>query len=295
MWYKDKRFGKCYSMVDEKVDAVIAPEMGMSLVSFTAGDTQILDVSRTDLFLKYRKGLGPLILPHFNEEGFIPKAKKSAFSHIGYLKNNGVKHPFQHGIGRYVEWKAEASENRITGFIEGSMETNGYTFKELAGFDFKAAVTYTVIEGALEVHFSINGEKPVASGIHYYYNLVNRNTAKLEIPESEGRVRIIDFNRSLNDVLKPISVNSERQDDFFKVLKEKPVKNYSYCTLKTDKYQLQTVFTVNGKPEDVFDSLVVFSPENAGFVCIEPISYIPGEGAVKKINSGTIYLNPLSL
>ena len=293
MWYVDKKFGKCYRIGDESISAVIAPEMGMSLVNFAAGNTQILDVSRTDLFLKYRKGLGPLILPHFNEDGFIPKVKEKDFPHIMYLKKDGVKHPFQHGIGRYVKWKAEASQNSITGFIEGSMTTSpGYSFKELTGFDFKAAVTYTVIEGALEVHFSISGEKPVVSGIHYYYSLVNRNTAKVEMPGSDGSVDIIDFNRSVNDVLKPVSVKSGREDIL--PTGEKGQK-YSYCTLKTDKYTLQTIFKVDGEPEESFDSIILFSPENAGFVCVEPLSYVPHEKKAKKINSGIIYLRPLSI
>ena len=266
MWYGDKLFGKCYRLEEDSIKAVIAPEMGMSLVDFSVEDTQILDVSRTNYFLKYRKGLGPLILPHFNEEGFVPEVKESDFPHIKYLKEDGVKHPFQHGIGRYVKWKAKGKENSITGFIEGSMTVSGYTFKELAGFNFKATVSYTIREGALEIYFSISGDKPVVFGIHYYYNLVNRDTAKVEIPRQDGGIGIIRFNRNYNDDLKPAS---------------------NFVTLTTDKYSLETTFKSAENSEDYFNSVVIFSPENESFVCIEPLSYMPG------VNSGTVFLKPL--
>ena len=88
--------------------------MGMSLFSFNIDGCEILDLSRKNEFLKSRKGLGPIIFPHFNHFAFAPQetlALTEAFNHIKALKELGVRHPFQHGIGRYVPWQYTISNN----------------------------------------------------------------------------------------------------------------------------------------------------------------------------------------
>ncbi|GEM_PF-1698820 len=280
MWIEKKPFGSCFELSSGSIRALVAPEMGMSLASFTIGGIQILDTSRLKDFLLTRKGLGPLILPHFNCEGFSPEDKieelKEKFPHIEELEKIGVDHPFQHGLGRYVSWYAEESEDSITGFLTGDMQYMGYKLKTLAGFDFEARVSFRIAPDSLIVAFDVTGEKPIATGIHYYYDLVDRNSAEIELTERDGSTRKIKLDRPYDDTFHPGS----RFGD------------YTNCSLKTRNYRLDTVFKVKGKPEEIFESLVIFSPEESGFICIEPLSYYPGKGPTKTQNSGVIMLRP---
>ena len=130
-----EKFGKSVELEEGGIRAVIAPEMGMSLVAFSVDGEQILDISREEIFLQTRKGLGPLILPHFNHAEKFPEIDHDKFPHIKPLFAMGVTDPFQHGVGRYACWNFEAGDNFAAGRISGSEIFNGYSMKEIAGFD----------------------------------------------------------------------------------------------------------------------------------------------------------------
>jgi hypothetical protein len=74
-----------------------------------------------------------------------------------------VKHPFQHGIGRYVPWKYSSSDQSIRGSINGRMICKEYSLSELNGFAFDATVVYTFAADSLEISFEVKGERPVAA------------------------------------------------------------------------------------------------------------------------------------
>ncbi len=286
MWIEDSFFKRCFELKKDGLRALIAPEMGMTLIDFRVSDISLLDRSTEDDFLAYRKGLGPLILPHFNQNGYIPeKLDEKLFPHILVLREHGIKHPFQHGIARYVPWRVERVDERedessITGIITGEDRFSGIELKMLTGFNFVARVSYRLTSEGLFVAFDVRGEEPVVTGIHFYYDLVNRETAELEFMDSEGNRRVLGFgNREFDDVFIPGSKFGD----------------YSTCTLKTESYKLDTVFKFRGLPEEVFESLVVFSPGDASFVCIEPLSYNPKGIATKRYNSGVILLRPVAL
>jgi hypothetical protein len=271
-----KEFGRVISLRGEGIEISVAPDMGFSLVSFIRNGVQLLDLDLADQFFRCRKGLGPLIVPHFNQEAGIPQFDRDAFPHIQELEKLGIKHPFQHGLGRYVPWKFSVGKHAIVGRIEGDMKCNGYKMSSLAGFDFSARVGYELIPGGLEISFMLEGENPVAAGIHFYYNLFSKNTATVLIPEDMmgGQVRM-DFGHSINQVF---------------AFKKAPREAQMVCTLSTDAYSLNTSFQYGGAQEDSFDSLVVFAPAGSNFACIEPISYIVGERNAKRRFHGKIQL-----
>ena len=60
-------FGNEIRVGNDSVGIVVAPEMGFSLVSLCWRGLEILDTNLKEDFLSVRKGLGPLILPHFNQ------------------------------------------------------------------------------------------------------------------------------------------------------------------------------------------------------------------------------------
>ena len=168
---------------NKKIKAVISPEWGMALMDFSVYDRSILNQYLKNDFYQNRKGLGPIILPHFNQdspvqfENIAPIDKKyKLFPHIKHLQELGIWHPFQHGIGRYVTWNSQENNNTIVGTITGDDTMDNMTLKELNGFDFNSKITYRLFDNYMSIQLEVSGEKPVASGIHFYYDLVNEKS-----------------------------------------------------------------------------------------------------------------------
>jgi galactose mutarotase-like enzyme len=269
-------FGREVVLKNEELEIAVAPEMGFSVVGFRWRGLEILDPRSKADFLAVRKGLGPLILPHFNQFASAPQIDKKVFPHIPILESRGVSHPFQHGIGRYVPWKYDLHGDSIHGMIDGGMSYNGYTLSELNGFDFSARVAYTMTTDGIEVAFDVRGEHPVAAGIHFYYALSEKAKTSVVLPESSlaGALRL-HFDEPL--------------DRRF-AMKEAQLKTEAVCTLETPKYSLMTCFPTGGAPVKSFDTLIVFCPADATFVCIEPISYRVGDQNKKNHFLGRIRL-----
>jgi hypothetical protein len=266
-------YGKTVCLSNNGYEVVVAPEMGFSIVGLHWKGINILADGSEQDFLLTRKGLGPLILPHFNQFGFIPSIDKHKFPHIQALENIGIRHPFQHGIGRYVPWKNKSEGTKITGEIDGDIVIQGYRYAELAGFDFKALVTYDLTSHGLLIAIDIRGEKPVAAGIHFYYNLFSKEAARIFLPRYVQN-EPITCDKSLNNVYDVAASN----------------QTSASCFLHTEKYSLETSFSTGTTPETSFDSLVVFHPEKSNFICIEPISYMLMTTNTKMNFQGTITL-----
>jgi hypothetical protein len=284
------------------IEAVVSPEMGMSLVHFSINHIPLLQKSRKDDFLEARKGLGPLILPHFNQRPSFPKVPEEVLencTHINYLKKLGVKDPFQHGIGRYAEWEYEVKEKEngvsVTGILAGKADFKGIPVSEIVGFDFTAFVTYTLSEGSLSVKFDITGEEPVAAGIHFYYTLPSEggSSASLSVDsigklEDDSLFEFSDHQRKGKFYDLPLEGG---HDTVFYPVNE--ADGFARYKLVTPGYRLDTRVKIEGNKEQTFDSVVVFNPEGSDFVCIEPLSEENGLVPSKKKFSGEIILHPI--
>ena len=251
----------------------------MSLVAFTVGGVSVLDESRQQQFLDIRKGLGPLIVPHFGAGPFRPDVGLGSIPHVARLKALGVEDPFQHGVGRYSAWTFEADGEQVRGTIDGNTRLAGIPLADLEGFGFEAAVTYELDAEGLKITFDLAGEKPVAGGIHFYYDLVNRQTALAELsveeaPSDDQALRL-DFRGAHN---KGYHARGTRDS----------------CThrLTTDRYTLDTTVPVRGQASQTFDSVILFSPEGQQFACVEPISYRHDGPNPKRAFQGAIRLTP---
>jgi hypothetical protein len=272
-------FGECVEIEAGQMRACISPGLGMSLVAFTVGDISILDESRQQQFLDIRKGLGPLILPHFGRGPFRPDVDLGLIPHVARLKAAGIEDPFQHGVGRYSAWAFETDEKRVRGTINGNSRLAGIPLADLEGFPFEAAVTYGLDAEGLKITFELAGAQPVAGGIHFYYDLVDRQTAIAELPVEEApadeRVLRVDFRQAHDSGYHPRST-----------------RNLCIYRLTTERYTLDTTVRVRGQKSQTFDSVILFSQEGQQFACIEPISYRHGEPNHKRTFKGTILLTP---
>lgn len=272
-------FGACVELAVGRTRALISPGLGLSLVEFSVGGVSVLDSSRLRQFLEIRKGLGPLILPHFGESAFRPPHDLSAIPHTTLLRDAGVGDPFQHGVGRYCSWAFETDGESVRGTIDGNTRLGGIPLAELEGNAFDAAVTYALDGDGLRIGFDLSGDKPVAGGIHFYYDLVDRKTSHVELPVEEapaGRAALrLDFGQAHNTVYHPRGTTD-------------------FCTfrLTTGRYVLDTTVQVRGEEERTFDSMVLFSPAGEPFACIEPISYRRELENHKRAFRGDILLAP---
>ena len=259
------------------LEVLIAPELGFSLMSFTRDGRELLDPGAEGAFMKTRKGLGPLILPHFNQDGPRPRAAVEGFPHVAELARLGVDHPFQHGVGRYAPWRAEASRDSVTGRLDGGMRWKGILLSDLAGMDFSAAVTFRLRDEGLGISFDLRGDGPVAAGIHFYYRLEGRSGARVRLPRCLREApEELDLSQPVNRVFVVEAAGKER----------------AVCRLESGNGVLDTIFPVGGDPQESFGSLVIFSPAGADFACVEPVSYPVGEGNTKKTFRGDILLVP---
>jgi hypothetical protein len=272
-------FGECIELEAGLIRACISPGLGMSLVAFSVGGASILDESRLRQFLDIRKGLGPLILPHFGIHPFRPDADLGSIPHVARLKASGVEDPFQHGVGRYSAWAFGADGEKVRGTIDGNTRLAGIPLADLEGFGFEAAVTYGLDAEGLKITIDLSGEQPVAGGIHFYYDLVNRQTAfaELSVEEApaENRKLRLDFQQAHNTGYR-----------------SRGTRDHGTHRLTTDRYTLDTTVLVRGRESRTFDSVILFSPEGQQFACVEPISYRHGERNHKRAFQGTILLAP---
>jgi len=268
------------TLENEKIKIVVSPEKGMALMDFSVYDRSILNQDLKDDFYKNRKGLGPIILPHFNQDSPVQfenidpvDEKYIVFPHIKHLQELEILHPFQHGIGRYVPWNYQVNNNAIIGTISGDDKINNIKLKELNGFDFNSKVTYRLFEDYMSIKLEVSGEMPVASGIHFYYDSVDeKSIVSLNAYNNEDIISMISLNENHNNVLKPIA------DEY----------GVFHCLLQTSRYNLVTKFMVEGKSSKAFESLIIFSNADKRFVCIEPISYQIGTKNTKIKHCGEI-------
>jgi hypothetical protein len=250
-------FGECIALQNRIIRAAISPVFGLSLIDLCFRNEPILDRSREKVFYQSRKGLGPLILPHFNQRNTIPEIDLEAFAHVHYLREMNVRDPFQHGVARYAEWRYRVDEDSVTGSLTGTDRIQGYEISEITGFAFEAEVCYRITETALNIHFDLRAEQPVEAGIHFYYDLKNRHSAVVEIPlEGQSEPAVFHFDCGHDTTYLPNRSNRQ-----------------AIYTLTTDSYVLRTIVPVLGDPSNTFDAVTLFSPEGERFVCIEPLSF----------------------
>ena len=241
----------------------VAPEMGFGIVRATWEESDLLDMSTKEAFLQIRKGLGPLIIPHFNQYGSMPLINPTGFPHIDILKKAGINHPFQHGLGRYVPWQWTRDDHTITGRLSGEHSVHGHRLIELTGFDFSAEVVHEVLRTGFKTSFRVEGAKPIAVGTHYYFDARDKSSSTVEIPKAfESGPRVLSLHTPLDSAF---------------LLARRSMSSVVECVLRTVSGTMTVRFPSGGNPESSFDSFVVFSPEHGNYVCLEPISYRVGK------------------
>lgn len=241
----------------EPLEAIFIPEKGMNMVSYKRGGVQVIDQSTKNLFEERFAGLGALIGPHFHHRNsaIIPAIKdESLFPHIARVKAKGVIEPFSHGIARYAPWKATATSNKVTAVISGKDQWNGVPLAALEGQNFMMRFQAELHSDGLHLELSVVSDFDSLAGIHYYYHLPKgRGTVYSQVKESAD---------SQHQLIYPLDKNTDLTFHPF------PDPLNGEILLDAIDYRLKTIYTCASQ-ENCWQ---LYHPQEASFVCIEPIS-----------------------
>lgn len=255
----------------ELLEATFLPHKGMNLVSFKKGDIEVIDQSTYKSFKENYCGLGALIGPHFLHRNpkVIPSSNdETLFPHIASLKKEGLQDPFYHGIARYSQWKAEASETEIKGSLTGKDELHGVPLKLLEGQDFKITFDAEMTKENLSITISVVSDTASLMGLDYHYALskgkgiVTADT--LESYEEEGVTKQIPSTWDYKNQHIHYDLNHSANFHFFPFLN--PLSGN--ILLQTENYQLRTIYNCVNEE----NCWRLFHPPGNSYVCISPMS-----------------------
>lgn len=257
----------------DSLEAVYHPEKGMNLLSYRKGDIQVIDQTTVSLFEERCAGLGALIGPHFHEQKDPPTGYDEAlFPHVAKMKAQGRKDPFSHGIARYAPWKFVHSETQIQAELNGGDLYFGTPLKVFEGQDFQMKYSARLLSEGLFISVSIASEKPSLIGLHYYYHFSGSGSVLGEIETSyRDQTEWKQVPPSWTDT-RPSHLHfslPQKADFGFIPAKKNETEHDYHLNLNTKEYSLHLRFTT---ASDTEVSCQVFQPENASYVCIEPLS-----------------------
>lgn len=256
----------------ELLSATFLPKLGLNLASYKKNSMEVVDQTTKEAFFERFSGLGPIIGPHFfrmEENKIVHPLRKDLFPHIDRVLKRGQKDPFSHGIGRYVPWTVEHTCSTLSATLQGHDRFEGAYLKDLEGFDFSMFFEAKLLPDGLDISMSVSADQECVCGLHYYFALENK----------KGRI-LSPIQNTYNDggTFKPLEKNWIHGDDNLLNLPIDGFVDYgflplfekgsSWVKLHTGSRSLQVDY--QGDLEAI--SCQIYSPKEADFVCIEPIS-----------------------
>ncbi len=238
-------------LVCGELRAVFLPERGMTLAHLCRGEVEAIDQTTRGEFEKRSAGLGCLIGPHFyrqKPEWVAPVRQPELFPHLAFMQDD----PFSHGIGRYAPWGWRREGEKIVAELKGSDRWRGCLLKELEGTDFVMRMEVELKEEGLCLEMQVEAERLSVIGLHYYYALPGgaaRVRSKVQPLYNEGELSF-DLEQAVDDRYLPENGRSGE------------------VLLETRTHRLKVCY--QGEPDAV--SWQLYHPQEASFVCIEPMS-----------------------
>ena len=248
--------------------AVFMPGRGMNFISLKKGGIEAVDQTTKELFESRYAGLGAMIGPHFHHRKVIPPIEdKARFPHIANVKGN---EPFSHGVGRYAPWNVEhLSDTQIKARLKGEDKWHDVSLKDLEGQDFNMTYHALLSPEGLEIELSVRSDTESVVGLHTYYALAHgKGTVKARVRD--------EYNDQ--GTWKPIpSTWNYREDHLLQFSLTEPA-DYGFrpypdplhggMELETETHGIRVQYW----SENEENSIQMWHPEGASFVCMEPLS-----------------------
>lgn len=273
------------------LEAVFLPEKGMNMISFKKGDIEAIDQSTLPLFEERYAGLGALIGPHFHHRRteVLPKIQdESLFPHIQKVKAKGIQEPFSHGIGRYAPWKAESTDHAVKAVLTGKDTWNGVSLADLEGQNFKMIYSADLQPDGLHIELSVVSDSDSVVGLHYYYYL----------PDGEGKVVSSVKDRFIaGGEIKNIPIDWEYDEQHQLIFPTNQFADYTFYPYPNPCKSEILLVTTSHSMKIAYESpsqencWQLYHPENASFVCIEPISAQDPRHPNLTVSSLRVHLN----
>jgi len=264
------------SITGDTLSATFLPEGGMNLISYRHGDIEVIDQNTNGLYTERKAGLGALIGPHFHERKIISGGfDESLFPHIAKGKAEGRKDPFSHGIGRYVPWKYESGNNWIKASLSGNDLYKGVPLKVFEGQNFSMTYEAHLLSDGLHIKYEVESEQPSVIGLHYYYALADKGNIHGAVENTyrannEWKPLPKEWTKEYNEDNSSLYFELPQKADYgFLPAKEMPNENHYSLVFDSSQYSLHIHYKTASSSEI---SCQVFHPNDASYVCIEPLS-----------------------
>ena len=232
-------------LANEEYEACFDVEQGMTLLSFKKNGLEVIDQSPSS-----KKG--PLIGPHFH-------------THTKYEPTNGAS--YHHGIARYASWRQVSSQTQIKGHLSSKDSLDGYPLSLLEGQNFEMTFEARLIPSGLRIKLEITSEHPSMVGLHYYFRKGKTAFIHSEVEETyndQGTPHPIPKAwKKGNQLFYPLN----QATDFGFIPVDSPHEHK--IMYETEDYKMLIHYQTANPKEVQFQ---LYSPLNASFVCIEPMS-----------------------
>lgn len=273
------------------LEAVFDPKRGMNLLSLRRGVIEAIDQSTISLFEERYAGLGALIGPHFHHRKQIPDVPHpERFPHIERLKQKGAKEFFSHGIGRYAPWTVtKQTKDSLHAILRGEDEWNGVLLKELEGQDFTMRLHADLKVDGLTLRLSVVSESASVVGFHTYYGLSGREGQLLTRVQpsfcDQGTWKPIPQEWGFDE---DHNLKTHIQDPWDYGFRPFPDPLSSHIQLITPSHILH----IDSHCSNEEHSFQIWHPENASFVCIEPLSAKDPRNPILTVSEVQVRINP---
>ncbi len=257
----------------QKLSATFAPSHGMNLISYRAGELEVIDQATLPFFKERYAGLGPLIGPHFHRRETFPEGfDTSLFPHIEKVRKKGTKEPFSHGIARYVPWKFVSSGTQIQAKLKGSDLYKGVPLSTFEGMDFTMTFDARLLSSGLHIVYAIRSSEPSIIGLHTYYAISGKSSVHGEVKETyrSGKEWHPLPKEWTGGKPHHLQFDLENEADYgFIPLKRAENQHFYRMILDTEQYSLHLDYNTISEEEI---SCQIYHPKGETFACVEPLS-----------------------
>ena len=247
---------KKYTITDGTVGAVILPEKGATVVSLTKNDVEFFFHNEENLNSPERPRCGnPFLFPTFG------RMQEETYTY------NGQNYPMPiHGFAHTSIWQVESYQEDSLVLTLSPTDL----IRKMYPFDFLVRLTYTIADSALTItqEYCNNGTElmPYAFGFHPYYLLEKLEhaavTAQADVRIDFASGKMVPFGTGIIRLEEPETapeIGAALAGLQSPVILEIPEEHRK--------------ITMEFSPD--FPQLVLWHPQNAPFLCVEPINGSP--------------------